>query len=346
MNRSVTLSFPIALAIVAAALLFLVPAARSDTPAVLWTTPTPQDATSFTVQHDKRVTFKLSAASADGTGIVHIAPVQKLPEGVSFNSSDGLNATAGFSWVPPTGGNYKLQFTAQLVGTTTVAPTLTYVIHVKGVQYPITTTLTDSKIGHWAQVLKRVVAHAKPNATSRAVTKLDLITTDGTHNIVLVLQQKQTSATQSWYLVRLPILPNNSVGWVPASALGPLYTVHTHLYVDRAHFRITLKKDGKTIFKSFVGVGRSIWPTPPGQFYIRDKLTDFHDPFYGPVAFGTSARSATLTDWPGGGFVGVHGTNEPQILPGRVSHGCIRMRNPSILKLATLLPVGTPLTIT
>ena len=346
MNRSVALSFPLTLAVVAAALLFLVPAARSDTPAVLWTTPTPQNATSFTVQHDKRVSFKLSAASADGTGIVHIAPLHKLPDGVSFNSSDGLAATASFNWVPPAGGDYKLQFTATLVGTTTVAPTLTYTIHVKGVAYPITTTLTDSKIGHWAQVLKRVVAHAQPTPTSRAVTKLDLITTDGTHNIVLVLQSKQTSPTQTWYLVRLPILPNNSVGWVPASALGPLYTVHTHLYVDREHFRITLKKDGKTIFKSFVGVGRSIWPTPPGQFYIRDKLTNFNDPFYGPVAFGTSARSDTLTDWPGGGFVGVHGTNEPQILPGRVSHGCIRLRNPSILRLAQLMPVGTPLTIT
>ena len=66
---------------------------------------------------------------------------------------------------------------------------------------------------------------------------------------------------------------------------------------------------------------------------------------YGPIAFGTSARSAVLTDWPGGGFVGVHGTNEPQLIPGRVSHGCIRLRNPDILHLARLLPVGTPVTI-
>jgi hypothetical protein len=42
--------------------------------------------------------------------------------------------------------------------------------------------------------------------------------------------------------------------------------------------------------------------------------------------------------------VGV-GTSEPQLLPGRVSHGCIRMRNPDILRLAELMPVGTPLTI-
>jgi len=176
-------------------------------------------------------------------------------------------------------------------------------------------------------------------------TKLDTMTTDGTHNIVLVLNERALSSTKSWYRVRLPILPNNSTGWVQASALGPLFTVNTHLYVDRAHFRATLKKNGKVIFKSIVGVGRSIWPTPGGEFYIRDKLTNFNDPFYGPVAFGTSARSATLTDWPGGGFVGVHGTNEPGILPGRVSHGCIRMPNSSILKLARLMPVGTPLTI-
>jgi len=81
-------------------------------------------------------------------------------------------------------------------------------------------------------------------------------------------------------------------------------------------------------------------------FYIRDKLTDFGDPFYGPVAFGTSARSSVLTDWPDGGFIGVHGTDEPQLLPGHVSHGCIRMPNSSILILARLMPVGTPLTVT
>ena len=68
--------------------------------------------------------------------------------------------------------------------------------------------------------------------------------------------------------------------------------------------------------------------------------------FYGPLAFGTSARSETLTDWPGGGFIGIHGTNRPGILPGRVSHGCVRVPNANIIKLARLMPVGTPLTIT
>ena len=68
-------------------------------------------------------------------------------------------------------------------------------------------------------------------------------------------------------------------------------------------------------------------------------------PYTGALAFGTTARSDTLTDWPGGGFIGIHGTNQPAILPGRVSHGCIRMRNRDIRGLDRKMPLGTPVTI-
>jgi lipoprotein-anchoring transpeptidase ErfK/SrfK len=44
-------------------------------------------------------------------------------------------------------------------------------------------------------------------------------------------------------------------------------------------------------------------------------------------------------------MIGIHGTNEPSLIPGRISHGCIRMRNHRIRRLARLMPVGTPLTI-
>jgi lipoprotein-anchoring transpeptidase ErfK/SrfK len=33
------------------------------------------------------------------------------------------------------------------------------------------------------------------------------------------------------------------------------------------------------------------------------------------------------------------------VLPGRVSHGCIRMANRDILRLGRLMPVGTPVTV-
>jgi lipoprotein-anchoring transpeptidase ErfK/SrfK len=99
------------------------------------------------------------------------------------------------------------------------------------------------------------------------------------------------------------------------------------------------------VFTAPIGVGLPRWPTPRGEYYVRERLAGFDDPFYGPVAFGLSARSPVLTDWPGGGYVGIHGTDRPSLLPGRVSHGCIRLRNADILRLARLMPLGTPVTV-
>jgi L,D-transpeptidase-like protein len=211
--------------------------------------------------------------------------------------------------------------------------------------YPRTIKLTDDKIAHWAVLMRPAVVHAKPGLASRVITKLPTGTTDGTQNDVLVLSRTDISPRQSWYRVRLPILPNNTIGYVQTRDLSPLFAVNTHLYINRSALTATLKRNGKVVFKTRVGVGKSYWPTPRGEFYVRDKLTKFGSPFYGPVAFGISARSAVLTDWPGGGYVGIHGTNQPSLIPGYISHGCIRMRNAAILALARLMKVGSPVSI-
>jgi lipoprotein-anchoring transpeptidase ErfK/SrfK len=107
----------------------------------------------------------------------------------------------------------------------------------------------------------------------------------------------------------------------------------------------TLLRGRRPVFQARIGIGKPAWPTPKGRFYIRNRLTSYESRFYNPLAFGTSARSPTLTDWPDGGFIGIHGTNQPELLPGRVSHGCIRMRNEDILQLGRRMPIGTPVTI-
>ena len=132
---------------------------------------------------------------------------------------------------------------------------------------------------------------------------------------------------------------------MPRSALGAYGTVRTRVVVDLAKRRLTLTKDGRTVLRMPVGIGAPDAPTPRGQFVVRNRLTRYKSAFYGPVALGTSARSETLTDWPGGGYVGIHGTDRPDLIPGAVSHGCIRLRNADILALARELPIGTPLTI-
>jgi hypothetical protein len=199
-------------------------------------------------------------------------------------------------------------------------------------------------VSRWASVLRPVAVSRAPGG-HHPIARLSTSTPEGTANIVLLQPGVRLVHGRIWVRVRLPVLPNNTIGWVRRDALGGYGEVRTQLVVDRRLLTATLLRDGRKIFTAPVGVGAPQWPTPAGHFYVRNKLTTFDDPFYGPVAFGTSARSPVLTDWPAGGFIGIHGTNRPDLLPGRVSHGCIRMANDDILRLARLMPVGTPVTV-
>jgi hypothetical protein len=215
-----------------------------------------------------------------------------------------------------------------------------------GIDIPEPTPLAHSPhIARWATVRRAVSARGRPSPAAASVGAIGTTTPEGTENIVQVLGRARRAAGRLWVRARLPVLPNGTVGWVPRRALGGYNLVRTRLVVSRRKLRATLLRNGRPVFVARVGVGRNEYPTPGGQFYIRNRLTRYSSPTYGPLAFGTSARSAVLTDWPAGGFVGMHGTDQPGLIPGRVSHGCIRMKNAQILRLGRLMPVGTPVTI-
>jgi hypothetical protein len=196
-----------------------------------------------------------------------------------------------------------------------------------------------------ATVLRSTLVRAWPDPASRVVATLAKRTPEGTSNLVLVLDRARGPRGRLWVRVRLPVLPNNSTGWVRRDVLGVYSVVRTRLRIDLGRLRATLFRGGRPVFRARIGVGRPESPTPRGWFYIRSRLVRYRSSFYGPLAFGTSARSTALTEWPGGGFIGIHGTSRPELLPGRVSHGCIRMRNADIVRLGRLMPVGTPVTI-
>jgi lipoprotein-anchoring transpeptidase ErfK/SrfK len=204
---------------------------------------------------------------------------------------------------------------------------------------------TFGGLARWAPVLRPAVVRARPNGSARRVTTLRLRTPEATTNLLLVLERVEARDGSLWVRVLLPILPNESTGWVPRAALGAYETVDTHLVVDRRRLRATLFRRGRAVFRAPVGIGQRRWPTPAGRFYVRNRLSGYVAPLYGPIAFGTSARSAVLTDWPAGGHIGIHGTDRPDLIPGRISHGCVRLRNADIRRLDRLMPVGTPITI-
>jgi hypothetical protein len=194
-------------------------------------------------------------------------------------------------------------------------------------------------------VRRAVLARTRPEAGGPPVARISTRTPEGTANLVRVLGRRTDRAGRVWVRVALAVLPNGTSGWVPRRALGAYEVVRHRVVVDLRRLRLTLHRDGRPVLRAPVAVGARRWPTPRGTFYVRNRLERYASPTYGPLAFGTSARSETLTDWPAGGFVGIHGTNRPDLIPGRVSHGCIRMRNADILALGRLMPIGTPVVI-
>jgi lipoprotein-anchoring transpeptidase ErfK/SrfK len=206
--------------------------------------------------------------------------------------------------------------------------------------------LSDERtLTRYAHAATRAPVFARPSALSEVVGRLRHQTEDGPLETYLALARRRGALARTWIRVRLPGRPNGGTGWVRRNALGPLTTVRTYLRVDRGALRATLYRRGHEIWTSRIGVGAPSTPTPAGRFWIRTRLEGLGGgTVYGPYAFGTAAYSV-LSDWPGGGVIGIHGTNEPWLIPGRPSHGCIRVPNANVRRLARLLPIGTPVRI-
>ena len=202
-----------------------------------------------------------------------------------------------------------------------------------------------TETSRWASVRHEAPVVAAPSATSAVVAHLDARTPEGTANVVLVGRYHRDGSGQLWRRI-LGAGEDFSGGWawVTSDALGAGGVSHARLVIDRQALTATLERAGRVRFRARIGVGAPGTATPAGRFYIRNMLTRYASPRYGPIAFGTSAQS-TQTEWPGGGFIGIHGTNRPDLLPGRVSHGCIRMANDDIVRLARRLRPGTPVVI-
>jgi hypothetical protein len=211
---------------------------------------------------------------------------------------------------------------------------------------PDAQVLSDERLEtRWAYPARKATVYARPSRFAHRVTNLRLLTEDGFPEIYLVLSRWADSRGRTWMKVRLPMRPNGRTGWVRDDALATLTVVRTMLDIDKKKLRATLYDNGKVVFTARIGVGKAGTPTPAGRFWIREKFPVHNVPLYGTHAIGTSAYAPTLSDWPGGGVVGLHGTNQPGLIPGRPSHGCIRLRNADIARLYRLAPRGTPIHI-
>jgi hypothetical protein len=206
--------------------------------------------------------------------------------------------------------------------------------------------LSDERtLTRWAYPDNHGKIRSRPASQARTIARLHWLTEDHLPEIYIALASWVDARGATWIKIRVPKRPNGIMGWVPRSSLRQYTVVREFLDIDRTHLRATLFRSGTPVMSARVGIGSSANPTPVGHFYIREKFRVTTSPVYGPYAMGTSAYAPRLTDWPGGGVVGLHGTNEPKLIPGRPSHGCIRLRNASVTRLYRLTPRGTPISI-
>jgi lipoprotein-anchoring transpeptidase ErfK/SrfK len=201
-------------------------------------------------------------------------------------------------------------------------------------------------VPNWSAVAtprgKSIGVYEQPSAKRHPFLRFSNRNSDGAVQTFLVAGRRGP-----WLQIYLPVRPNGSKGWVRTSQVK-LARDDFYARIQLRTQRITVWRSGRVILRQPVGVGRASLPTPKGLYYIVEllKQPDPRGP-YGPYAFGLSGFSNVLYSFGGGpGQIGMHGTNDPSGIGRRVSHGCIRMRNSVITKLAHLLPLGTPVRIT
>jgi lipoprotein-anchoring transpeptidase ErfK/SrfK len=195
----------------------------------------------------------------------------------------------------------------------------------------ITLQATTSKV--------RVYASA---TSTEVVNTLDNPLPSGTPLTLLVDGQTSTR-----YKVLLPVRPNGSTGWVNPIDVGIKRSHKYHIEIGLSAFTIKVFNGTDMVMSEKIGVGTQDTPTPNGRYYIKELLQPPKpDGIYGPFAYGLSGFSPVLQSFNGGdGTIGIHGTNKPELLGTRASHGCIRMRNEAISQLTKFLPLGTPVII-
>lgn len=194
-------------------------------------------------------------------------------------------------------------------------------------------------------VQNTVIVRAAPSKQARAVRVLHEFRKDFRLQIVLAVARARGPHRRRWVELSLPGRPNGGRGWVPRATVE-LHRAVRRIVVLRGARRLQVRRiaDGKVLFSAPVAVGKPGAETPLGRnFYVSARFVP-KDAFFGSYALETSAYSR-LSDWPGGGVVGIHGTDQPQLIGQAVSHGCIRMLNRDIDRLRALAPLGTPLDI-
>jgi lipoprotein-anchoring transpeptidase ErfK/SrfK len=166
---------------------------------------------------------------------------------------------------------------------------------------------------------------------------------------VLVAQVLPVEAQQpdGWVQVFLPITPNGADGYVRAADVA-VSKVGYGIRIGLRARRMTVFKRDKVIWQGKVAVGAAATPTLVGHYAVRAILkAPTPQSTFGPYIFGLASRTKEIAGFSGAdNEVAIHGNTDPSSLGQAVTQGSIHMPSAEMTKLATLLPLGTPVYVT
>jgi lipoprotein-anchoring transpeptidase ErfK/SrfK len=213
-----------------------------------------------------------------------------------------------------------------------------------GEKTPLSPLAAVDVVGSGSLAWPSVAVRRSPDRSARVITTFTQFREHFRLRMVLALETRtDRTGRPAWYRVDIPGRPNGRSGWVPAAAVE-LRPVNRWLVIYRGSRKFELYVDGRLRRTGPVAVGARGMETPIGLFYVQTAFVPDQYPILGAYAFETSGYSK-LSDWPGGGVVGVHGTNTPWLIGQAVSHGCVRLRNGDIVALRRYVRPGTPIKI-
>jgi hypothetical protein len=147
-----------------------------------------------------------------------------------------------------------------------------------------------------------------------------------------------------WVSVQAPELGNGEVAWMESNR-ARLDCVRWSMHVDLSRRRLSVQRDGNTVRRFEIAVGRKGNPTPKGRFSVTDKLrvTDPGSPYGCCVLALTGHQTHLPASWPGGDRLAVHATRELSSLGRAASLGCMRVTSTQARWLIKTIPLGAPL---
>ncbi|WP_245633679.1 L,D-transpeptidase [Amycolatopsis jejuensis] len=203
---------------------------------------------------------------------------------------------------------------------------------------PADVNTSDAPDGTVVHPQRPVPIYRAPGAAAFAILPIREITSDTWVPVV--------AREDGWVQVLLPSRPNSSTGWLSTQD-DSLATARTpvRIDIDRAAFRLALIRDHTTLAAWTIGVGKASAPTPAGRTFVLASLTDPKQT-YSPVILPLGIHSTSHDTFGGGpGTTGIHTWPDASVFGTRSSDGCIRVPADALHRLATDVPLGTPVLI-